>query len=177
MKHDYDISKQFQDDLIKAYNQVAPSCWFQEDAYKKAVKQPAPRYYISANQARQVLAPMVRGDFSRVDMMMPNRRRMYYSLFDKVIELSEKRAFIGKSLQYIVQFAVSSPAPEFFTSHHTMDKVRDFLKNNHFDDEGRAQNLPYRDKNYEKLKKKREKAKALRMQQHGCCPAKSAPQS
>lgn len=162
MKNDYDISKQFQDDLIKAYNSVVTSCWFQEDAYKKAVKQPAPRYYISANQARQILVPMFRGDFSRVDMMMPNRRRMYYSLFNKVIDLSEKRAFIGKSLKYIVQFAVSSPAPEFFCSHHTMDKVRDFLKNNHFDDEGRRENIPCRVKAYEKLKKKRERMKALR---------------
>ena len=86
-------------------------------------------------------------------------------LFDKVIELSEKRAFIGKSLQYIVQFAVSCPAPEFFTSHHTMDKVRDFLKNNHYDDEGRTQNLPCRDKSYEKLKAKRQKLKAKATQQ------------
>ena len=169
MKHYYDISKQFQDDLIRAYNAVAPHCWFQEDAYRKAVKQPAPRYYVSANQARQILAPMVRGDFSRVDMMLPNRRRMYYSLFEKVVELSEKRAFVGKSLSYIVQFAVTCPAPEFFTSHHSIDKVRDFLRNGHFDDDGRVQNVPSREVRYEKVKRKRERERNKKL--------KSAPRS
>lgn len=162
MKNDYDITKQFQDDLIKAYNSVAPHCWFQEDAYRRAVVQPAPRYYISAKQASQVLSPMVRGDFSRVDMMMPNRRRMYYSLLNKVIELSEKRAFVGKSLTYIVQFAVSSPAPEFFVGWETIRKVRTYIKHGQYDDEGRTRNVKSRVRSYEKLKRKRERMNALR---------------
>lgn len=160
MKNRYDISKQFQDDLIKAYNSVAPCSWTQEEAYRKAVKLPAPRYYVSAKQAAQVIAPMVRGDFERVDMMHPNRRRMYYSIFDKVIEMSEKRAFIGKSLTYIVQHAVASPAPEFFVSHHALAQVRSFLKNGYFDNEGRAPHVPHREKAYEKLKKRRAEIKA-----------------
>lgn len=162
MKNDYDISKQYQDDLIKAYNKVAPFSWTQEEAYRKAVKLPAPRYYVSARQAAQVISPMVRGNFEKVDMMMPNRKRMYYSLFDKVIELSEKRAFIGKSLTYIVQYAVSSPAPEFFVSHHALAQVRSFLKNGYFDNDGKVQNVSYRDKAYERLKKYRNELKAHR---------------
>ena len=162
MKNDYDISKRFQDDLIKAYNQVAPHCWSQEEAYKRAVKQPAPRYYVSAKQAAQVISPMVRGDFERVNMMLPNRRRMYYSLFQKVMELSEKRAFVGKPLGYIVQFAVSSPAPEFFVTHYSMFKVRSFLKHGYFDDEGKGIALECRQKAYDKLKAKREKTRQLR---------------
>lgn len=171
MKNDYDISRQYQDDLIKAYNKVAPNCWSQEDAYKKAVKQPAPRYYVSARQAAQVIAPMVRGDFERVNMMQPNRRRMYYSIFDKVMELSEKRAFIGKSLTYIVQYAVISPAPEFFVSHYALAQVRSFLKNGYFDDEGKTKNVKTRQRAYEKLKKKRETLKAYRAQFQQTTPA------
>lgn len=162
MKNDYDISKQYQDDLIKAYNSVALTSWTQEEAYKKAVKCPAPRYYISAKQAAQVISPMVRGDFERVDMMKPNRKRMYYSLYEKVLELSEKRAFIGKSLLYIMQFAVTSPAPEFFVSHHALAQVRSFLKNGYFDNNGKVQNIPYRDKAYERLKAYREKLREHR---------------
>lgn len=167
MKNDYDITRQFQDDLIKAYNKVAPTCLMQDDAYKKTVKQPAPRYYVSAKQATQILSPMVHGDFTRVDMMLPNKRRMYYSLLEKVIELSEKRAFVGKPLTYIVQFAVSSPAPEFFISGGSFRIIRSALKNNRYDDEGRMINAKYRERAYEKLKKKRERMKAL----------KSSPQS
>lgn len=162
MKNDYDISKQYQDDLIKAYNKVAPFSWTQEDAYKKAVKLPAPRYYVSARQAAQVISPMIRGNFEKVNMMMPNRKRMYYSLYEKVIELSEKRAFVGKSLTYIMQFAVASPAPEFFVSHNTLAQVRSFLKSGHFDDDGRVLNVPSRDRSYDNLKAYREKVRAYR---------------
>lgn len=155
MKIDYDISRQQQDDLIKAYNSVAPHCWSQREAYRKAVLQPAPRYYITPKQAAQVIAPMVKGDFEKVNMMLPNKRRMYYSLFQKVIELSEKRAFIGKSLYYIVQFAVASPAPEFFCSPDVLFMVRSYLKNNHYDDDGRVIGVKHRVTNYEAVKAKR----------------------
>lgn len=162
MKNDYDITRQFQDDLIKAYNKVALSCLTQEDAYRKAVKQPAPRYYISAKQALQVISPMVQGDFSRVDTMIPNKKRMYYSLYEKVIELSEKRAFIGKSLTYIVKFAVCQPAPEFFIKGSSFRVIRSALLNNHYDDEGRMVNAKHRERSYRKLKKKREREKLRR---------------
>ena len=155
MKNDYDITRQMQDDLIRAYNQVAPHCWLQEDAYKQAVKQPAPRYYVSPKQAAQVISPMVRGYFQKVDMMLPNRRRMYYSLFQKVVELSEKRSFIGKSLTYIMQYAVSSPAPEFFCSFEKLHEVRSFIKNGKLDEEGRVINHKGREAAYERLKAKR----------------------
>ena len=163
MKNDYDITRQYQDDLIKAYNSVAYQCFTQAEAYERAVKQPAPRYYVSPKQALQVISPMVRGDFERVDMMMPNRRRMYYSLFDKVMELSEKRAFIGKSLFYICHFAVASPAPEFFVSHRAIENVRGLLKNGYFDDSGKVcKPIPSRVRAYERLKKHRQEIREYR---------------
>lgn len=162
MKKDYDISKQFQDDIVKAYNSVANTSWTQEDAYKKVMEMPAPRYYVSAKQAAQILSPMVRGDFERVNLMKPNRRRMYYSIFKRVIELSERRAFIGKPLAYIVRYAVVSPAPEFFVSLSAIAKVRSFLKKGHFDDDGKCKSIPSREKAYEKLKERRNELKAWR---------------
>lgn len=160
MKNDYDISKQFQDDLIKAYKSVAPFCWSQFEAYEKAVKQPAPRYYITPRQAAQVISPMVHGDFRRVDMMLPNKRRMYYSLFEKVVELSEKRAFIGKSLTYIMQYAVTQPAPEFFVTKYAVEQVRRYIKKGYLDDDGKVVNYRSRNNSYSRLKAKREKRKA-----------------
>jgi hypothetical protein len=106
---------------------------------------------------------MIQGDFARVDMMMPNRRRMYYSLLDKVIELSEKRAFVGKSLIYIVSFAVASPAPEFFVTHQSFRVIRSYLKNNHYDDDGRFTGQS-RIQNYQKKKQKRLRAMAKAQQ-------------
>lgn len=162
MKYDYDISLQFQNDLIKAYNRVAPMCWSQEEAYKRAVKEPAPRYYVSAKQAAQIISPMVRGDFTRVNMMLPNRKRMYYSLFERVIELSEKRAFVEKPLSYIMLFAVTSPAPEFFCHYTRLHEIRSFIKNGKLDDEGRVIGHKSRAACYERLKKQRAELREYR---------------
>lgn len=162
MKHDYDISKQFQDDLIKAYNKVAYQSWTQEEAYRKAVKLPAPRYYVSPKQAAQVLAPMVKGNFEKVNNMREHKRKMYYSLFQKVMKMSEKRAFIGKSLFYIVKFAVIEPAPEFFTSLHTLTKIRSQLKRGYIDDSGKPAIYPSGERAYAKLKFKRFTSKRMK---------------
>jgi hypothetical protein len=137
-KVNYDISKQMQQDLIAAYKRVCGNCWSQHQAYERMVNEPAPRYYISPRQASQNIALMVKGDFSRVDMMLPLRREMYYSLFKVVQELSEKREFIGKSLSYIMKFAVIQPAPKFFISPIRGSIIRGFIKNGVFDGNGKV---------------------------------------
>jgi hypothetical protein len=137
-KVNYDISKQMQQDLIAAYKRVCGNCWSQHQAYERMVNEPAPRYYISPRQASQNIALMVKGDFSRVDMMLPLRREMYYSLFKVVQELSEKREFIGKSLSYIMKFAVIQPAPKFFISPIRGSIIRGFIKNGVFDENGKV---------------------------------------
>lgn len=143
-----------QDDLIAAYNKVAPLCWTQKEAYNRTIKQPAPRYYISARQATQILSKMVRGDFFFVKSMHKNKQRLYFSLFDKVMEMSEKSAFIGKPLYYIVQFAILQPAPEFFISDKQMQFIRLNLKNGRIADDGRTDNRIWANV-YQRAKEKR----------------------
>lgn len=164
-KTNYDISKQMQQDLIAAYKRVCGSCWSQHQAYERMVNEPAPRYYITPRQASQNIAMMVRGDFSRVDMMMPLRREMYYSLFGVVQQLSEKREFIGKSLSYIMRFAVIQPAPKFFISPTRGSIIRGFIKNGVFDENGkvRDEKLPSyvttRENNRKRTKERKERKK------------------
>jgi hypothetical protein len=164
-KVNYDISKQMQQDLIAAYKRVCGNCWSQQQAYERMVNEPAPRYYVSAKQASQNIALMVRGDFSRIEMMMPLRREMYYSLFKVVQELSEKREFIGKSLSYIMKFAVVQPAPKFFISPIRGCIIRGFIKNGVFDENGKVidAKLPSyvntREKNRKRTKERKERKK------------------
>lgn len=158
-KVDYSIRRQMQDDIIKAYCQSCEGAWKYDDAYKKVSKMPAPRYYISAKQAYQIVAKMVKGDFSEVDHMLPNRRRMYYSLFQKVMELSEQRAFANKSLWYIMPYVVTSPAPEFFIDYQTVGRIRRMMKSGDVDDEGKMV-LPYCQRpRYLRVKEERRKRK------------------
>lgn len=160
-KVNYDTTKQMQQDLIAAYKRVCGDCWSQQQAYERMVTEPAPRYYVSPRQASQIIALMVRGDFSRVDTMLPLRREMYYSLFNVVQQLSEKREFIGKSLSYIMRFAVVQPAPRFFISPVRASIIRGFIRNGVFDEDGKVidEKLPSyvrtRENNLKKYKKKK----------------------
>jgi hypothetical protein len=127
------------------------------------VNEPAPRYYVTPRQASQNIASMIRGDFSKVDMMMPLRREMYYSLFKVVQELSERREFIGKSLSYIMKFAVVQPAPKFFISPIRASIIRGFIRNGVFDENGkvRDEKLPSyvttRENNRKRTKERKER--------------------
>lgn len=136
-KTNYDISKQMQNDLIKAYCKACDGSWTMNDACAKAVKMPAPRFYISPKQAYHVISPMVRGNFERVDLLDPLRRKMYYELFDVVMKLTEKREFIGKSLWYIMSYAVIQPASQFFIKPHTLYCIRQDMRTGRINDEGK----------------------------------------
>lgn len=114
-KYNYDLVVAQREDLIKAYRKIAPHCHSQKEAWEKTVKSAAPRYYVSARQAWDRLRRMVVGDFSGVDAMRPLKRKMYYSLFEKYIEMSQKKQYAGKSLWFACQFLVLEPAPEFYT--------------------------------------------------------------
>ena len=136
-KLNYDISKQMQDDLIKAYCKACEGAWTMQQACDRAVKMPAPRFYVSAKQAYSVISRMMKGDFEYVDLLTPLRRRMYYELFDVTVRLCEKREFIGKSLWYIMPYAVTQPASEFFVKGHTLYCIRQDIREGRIGDDGR----------------------------------------
>lgn len=158
---DYSLRKRMYHDLMEAYKKVAPHCWTQQEAYERMVKQPAPRYYVTAKQAYQVLARMVRGDFERVNMMLPLRRRMYYTLFDEFVNLCEKPMFYGQSVWFIVQHAVERPAPEFFVSPQRAKHLRCWLKRGVIDENGKVDEskLPSyaRTREYQRIKREKRK--------------------
>lgn len=161
-KVNYDISRQMQIDLIEAYKAVAPHCWTQREAYERMVKQPAPRYYVTAKQAYQVIAPMVKGDFEMVNMMLPRKREMYLSLFSVVEKMLDQRAFIGKSLYYVMQYAVGQPAPEFFIGPSRAKQIRIWLRKGVIDDSGKVDDsklLCYATSRESKRKKREERKK------------------
>lgn len=128
-KANYDITKQMRADMIKAYCKACEGSWTMQEACAKAVLMPAPRFYITPKQAYNVISTMVKGDFEMVDLYPPLKRKMYYELFDVVMRLTEKREFIGKSLWYIMPFAVIQPASQFFYKPHSLYCIRQEMKN------------------------------------------------
>ncbi len=127
-KANYELIVRQREDLLKVYRMVAPHCHSQKEAWEKVVSSPAPRYYISAQQAWEKLRHMIVGDFSVVDRMKPPKRRLYYSLYEKYLEFSQRKQFIGKSLRFVTQFLVCEPAPEFFMQPKNLKFIFCFYK-------------------------------------------------
>lgn len=98
---------------------------------------------------------------------------MYYCLYNRVVEMSEGWQFVNKSLSYIMQYAVVTPAPEFFISCTHMTKIRTFLKLGHIDEEGRIRPTLVSKMAYQRMVEKRKKMKELKktLQMEGLVPA------
>lgn len=120
MKDNFNISYAFREDLMAAYRNIAPRCWSQQEAWRKTAESPAPRYYISGREAYEKMKRLVQGDFSVIKKMRRKKYEMYISLFNTLVEMSQRKIFIGKSLRFICDFVVTEPAPSFFVTPATV---------------------------------------------------------
>lgn len=119
----YKQIEEMREALMDAYRQVYRFCWTQREAWERTVKQPAPRYYVGEKQAYLVLLPMTRGERGHLEKMTPSMKRMYESLYDRVMEAAQRPEFIGKSLHYIVPHVIKEKAPEFFVDWESIKKT------------------------------------------------------
>lgn len=121
-KNNPDVTQQKYHDILVAYNRIAPECRQQADVWKRLAEEPAPRFYISHFQAYQRMLQMYKGDRT-INNLSPYRRRLFEALYDKCLELSQKREYCKLSLYQLTSFAITQPAPSFFISPATMPAV------------------------------------------------------
>lgn len=112
-------------DLLKVYREVCSSyeCRNNWEAWERVVQHEAPRFYVDARWALQVLAPMMRGDRSKLESLSPLKREMYEALYDTVLRLWQKSSFWGKSLNYVLPHAIKEPAPRFYIKTVRMGQI------------------------------------------------------
>lgn len=118
--------KQMMRDLMQVYREVVVDCPIgttQTEVYQLVVQHPAPRFYIDPRAAHAVISPMMRGDRSVLERMKPLKQQMYRDLYDKVMELSQRRGFWKKKLYYILREAVLEPAPRFYIDTTRMGQI------------------------------------------------------
>lgn len=118
--------RQMMQDLMAVYRKVVvdvPLGTTQTEVYEIVVHHPAPRFYIDPRRAHSVLSPMMRGDMSVLERLNPLKRQMYHDLYDKVMELSQKKGFWRKSLYYILKEAVLQPSPRFYINAPRMGQI------------------------------------------------------
>ena len=118
-------SEQMSEDLRVAYRSVMNryDIRTQQEAYERTVCEPAPRFYVNGHSAYYIIRPMLCGDYSKLERMLPLRQEMYKALLEVVLRLSRKREFHGRSPYYICKFAVNEPAPRFYIGVEKMRKV------------------------------------------------------
>lgn len=127
-KRSFSLTCKMREDLMGAYREVYTKCHSQKEAYLKTVNHPAPRFYVSAKQAYEMLRAMVVGDMTKIDALAPLKRCMYMELFEKLQQLSQEKAFIGKSLWFICPFLVTLPASQFYISAQTFKDIFPSMK-------------------------------------------------
>ena len=69
------------------------------------------------------ISPMMRGDLSKLKALSPLKQQMYMDLYEKVMELSQKKGFWRKSLYFILKDAVLQPAPRFYINATRMGQI------------------------------------------------------
>jgi len=125
MKCKTNHKEEMKNDLMRVYREVVGqySCRDQTEAYELTVRHQAPRFYVDARWALQVISPMTRGDFSVLEKMDALRRQMYYDLLDTVLRLKQKEKFWSSSLYELVRHAILEPAPRFYIETDRMGQI------------------------------------------------------
>lgn len=117
--------EEMKNDLMKVFREIASSyeCKTNWEAWEMAVRHPAPRFYCDVRRAHQYISPMLRGDRSQLQRLSPLKREMYEALFEVVMRLWQKEKFWGKSLNYVLRYAVMEPAPRFYIKKIRMGQI------------------------------------------------------
>lgn len=100
-------------ELYNAVKSVLTSevCNSMEEVFKKAVRRPCSRYWVTDERAAIALSEMDRGCFKCSCRI---KRRMYRHLYISFCKLRKKSPNL--SFAMLAHIAVNAPAPEFFIS-------------------------------------------------------------
>ena len=122
-KYDFDLRWQFHNDLLKAYREVAPTCWQQQQAWRRVCESPAPRFYISGHALEEVIRRILYDGMGFLQSMGWNRRRMYEELWVRFSKMVTERPYCNMDMRSVCCILVAQPAPEFYCSPETVRSV------------------------------------------------------
>ncbi|MDR3142109.1 MAG: hypothetical protein LBU37_10340 [Tannerellaceae bacterium] len=117
------INEQKEEDIKSAYKKAM--LFFGDEApfirkdrlVKKAMEFPAPRFYISYEEARRILSRMDRG--VSVDIKRKEKRKMYQDLLSKLREQRKN----GKATPSALQEAINTEAPGFYIGREHFTRI------------------------------------------------------
>ena len=102
----------------------------QKEAIMKAIKSPTTRYWVSLNEVYREILNIVHGRelSARIKSI---RRKQIEDIYRNYLQLADKPTFKDCSVFFIVQFAISSQAPEFYLSFARAREIIRMIKRNY----------------------------------------------
>lgn len=99
-------------DLLAVFRRTIEGCKHISlyDVVEEVVNSPAPRFYVSAYRARNVICRMYTG--KPLTKITPLRMEMYNEIFHRVREA--RKLFPHKPLLFIIEEVLDQPAPKFY---------------------------------------------------------------
>lgn len=108
----FEYAEERDNDLMRAYIEQIDSCGeiFLPSIFKRVVKMPSKRFWVSCERASIVIAEMVRGN--KLTSMRPTKRAMFEEIYRRVMNL--KRMHPEKTISQLVFDVIQEPAPQFY---------------------------------------------------------------
>ena len=118
-----ELAEMRNDDLLRAVREVVANYDVETDyeAVLLAINSPSKRYWCTASAAAKALWRLAKGD--TLPEMRPTSRERYQSLYDLYLRMREEDQYKGKSIYYISCLLVEQPAPKFFLTPKTAEKI------------------------------------------------------
>lgn len=117
-RRDSELRRLFSELYTAGHNPTLP------DFYRRMVKSPASRFWVSEDRATEVIAKMLKGE--NISRMYREKQRMYREIYSRAIEKIRRDS--RRPLTHIVFEIVNSPAPEFYMSPYTAEKIINRLR-------------------------------------------------
>ena len=123
MYKDKHLYQQKIEEMMKVYQEVAPDCWTQKQAYKAVVEHKASRFFILPHTLYCALQQVLNGHKPSLKFVKPSELRMYTELLGRVTRKSESPDYHGWKLYDICEETVREPAPEFYCEPDTFRHI------------------------------------------------------
>lgn len=114
MKKDEHLQEQKINEMMEIYKKVALECFTQKQAMKRVVEHQASRFFILPHTAYCKLRKVFSGETDRIYAVKEFDREMYEEILKRVMELSQRPEYYGKSLMQLCEIVVRQPAPKFY---------------------------------------------------------------
>lgn len=133
----FEYEQERNEDLMRAFREVyaAGGSTNIPDIFKRVVKMPSQRFWVSEERAAIVITKMMKGQDVSDELRFKTKQRMFSEIFRRVRALQAQRP--DASIYELTFEVVSGPAPEFYMTPGTAKATYYKIKNEWYEERKR----------------------------------------